>query len=118
MFWHEMEAMDQHGMHFLHQSLDHGSLPGRELPVVERVRLANAAARMLERTSLPLPCHAESALPTARRSQHRPRTPEGLEALRRPRTIHGFYSRRAIEQRRHAGAARRLLAELFRELHV
>ena len=45
-----------------------------------------------------------------------PRTPEGLEAIRRSRTVHGFYSRRALEQRRQARATRRLLAQLLDQL--
>src|SRR5580765_325094 len=47
-----------------------------------------------------------------------PRTPEGLEAIRRSRTIHGFYSRSAIEQRREARATRRLLAQLLDQLRA
>jgi hypothetical protein len=34
-----------------------------------------------------------------------PRTYDGLEALRRARTVHGFYSAHAIEERRSARAA-------------
>ena len=45
-----------------------------------------------------------------------PRTPEGLEAIRRSLTIHGFYSRSAIEQRRQARIARRLFADLLDQL--
>ena len=40
------------------------------------------------------------------------RTPEGVDAIRRSRTVHGFYSRSAIEQRRQARTTRRLLAQM------
>jgi hypothetical protein len=41
---------------------------------------------------------------------------QGLEAIRRSRTIHGFYSRSALEQRQQARATRRLLAQLLDQL--
>jgi hypothetical protein len=47
-----------------------------------------------------------------------PRMPEGLEAIRRSRTIHGFYSRTAIEQRRQARTTRRLFAHLLDQLRA
>lgn len=43
-----------------------------------------------------------------------PRTPEGLERLRKARTIHGRYSAAAIELRRMLAAERRALRELLR----
>jgi hypothetical protein len=42
-----------------------------------------------------------------------PHTAAGLEAIRRSRTIHGFYSHIATEQRRQARTARRLFADLL-----
>ena len=70
------------------------------------------------RTSLLAP-----AMPNGRCRMHGgpstgPRTPEGLEAIRRSRTVHGFYSRSAIEQRRQARATRRLLAQLLNQLRT
>jgi len=47
-----------------------------------------------------------------------PRTAAGIETIRRSRTIHGFYSRSAIEQRRQARATRRLLAQLLDQLRA
>jgi hypothetical protein len=47
-----------------------------------------------------------------------PRTAAGLEAIRRSRTVHGFYSRSAMEQRRQARATRRLLAQLLDQLRT
>jgi hypothetical protein len=43
-----------------------------------------------------------------------PRTPEGLERLRKARTIHGFYCREVIEERRETRRQWGLLRELLR----
>jgi hypothetical protein len=47
-----------------------------------------------------------------------PRTHEGLKALRQARTVHGFYSRSAIEQRRQTRTARRPFAHLLDQLRA
>ena len=61
------------------------------------------AARCGARTRRATPCLGP-AMPNGRCRMHGgmstgPRTPEGLEAIRRSRNIHGFYSHSAIEQR-------------------
>jgi hypothetical protein len=42
-----------------------------------------------------------------------PRTPEGLAAIRASRTIHGRFSKEAVERRREARATLRALRELL-----
>jgi hypothetical protein len=42
-----------------------------------------------------------------------PRTPAGLEAIRSARTIHGFYAREVVEERRRARAAWRAMLQLL-----
>ena len=42
-----------------------------------------------------------------------PRTPEGVQALRSARTVHGFYRRAAIAERREAQAAWETLVQLL-----
>lgn len=45
-----------------------------------------------------------------------PRTPEGLERLRKARTTHGGRSAEAVELRRMLAAERRMLRELLRRV--
>jgi hypothetical protein len=43
-----------------------------------------------------------------------PRTAAGIEAIRRSRTVHGFYSQQALAVRKAARTNRRLLRDLLR----
>jgi hypothetical protein len=62
---------------------------------------------------MPSTCHAEWALPHARRESTGPRTPEGLERSRRSNWKHGHYSAEAKRVRREARQQYRLLRQLI-----
>lgn len=47
-----------------------------------------------------------------------PRTPEGIAAIKASRTIHGRYSKEAVERRREARAALRALRDLLGNLRL
>ena len=57
--------------------------------------------------------NAERALPHAWRTEHRTRTPEGLERSRRSNWKHGYYSAKAKRVRRDARQQYRLLRQLI-----
>jgi hypothetical protein len=65
------------------------------------------------RDSLPMFGHAERPLPPAGGLSTGPRTPEGLERMRRARTIHGFYTKEARAERAAARVAYRALRACF-----
>jgi hypothetical protein len=83
-----------------------------------RYGLTDARGARRENRRGPADTPPELALPAQGGLSTGPRTPEGLEALRRARTIHGFYSQAVIERRRHARVARQLLADLLGQLRV
>jgi hypothetical protein len=92
--------------------LRHGNPPGDFM----------AAPRCGAKTRQGLPCGC-SAMRNGRCRLHGglstgPRTPEGLKALGQARTVHGFYSRSALEQRRHARTARRRFGHLLDQLRA
>jgi hypothetical protein len=66
-------------------------------------------------SALRLPNHAQRPRRLHGGLSTGPRTPEGLEAIRRSRTIHGFYSAASVLERR---AGRRAVREIQRLLQM
>jgi hypothetical protein len=67
------------------------------------LRLAHASPRCGAHQgmrALPVTSDAEWVVPDARRGQHRPRTPEGLQRIVKARTVHGAYGAEMRELRR------------------
>jgi hypothetical protein len=87
----------------------------------EQMAHARAASRCGAKTRRGTNCEAPAIKGGRRCRLHGglstgPRTPEGRERIRQARTIHGFYSAKAIATRRRARAGYRSLRAFLREL--